>query len=160
MEDKEKNNSFHSVYTRNVKRLIRMAFRITGNHEDSEDLADEALFIFWQKSLSEQIIKPDAYVTGIMANLLGNYLKSKKNEDTISIESIRDIAEKEETVSIEEYFPSGLSEGERKILILRIEKQYTYAEISKILDLAEISCRSRFFRAKEHLKTLLEEKIV
>ena len=107
MEDKEKSNSFHSVYTRNVKRLIRMAFRITGNREDSEDLADEALFIFWQKSLSEQIANPDAYVVGIMANLLGNYLKSKKNENTISIKSIQDIAEKEETVGIEEYFPSG-----------------------------------------------------
>lgn len=150
----KRDDSFHSVYVRNISRLIKMAYRITDSYEDAEDLADEACFIYWQKSQLAEVLNPDAYLAKIMANLLGNFLRSKKNE-ALPLEFAEEIAARPDAVSIKEYFPPGLLESEQEILILRIEKQLSYTEISQLLCLPESSCRSRFFRAKEHLKSLL-----
>ena len=140
----KRDGSFHSVYVRNISRLIKMAYRITDSYEDAED----------QKSQLAEVLNPDAYLAKVMANLLGNFLRSKKNE-ALPLEFAEEIAARPDAVSIKEYFPPGLLESEQKILILRIEKQLSYTEISQVLCLPESSCRSRFFRAKEHLKSLL-----
>lgn len=150
----ERKDSFHQVYVRNIGRLIRIAYRITGSLEEAEDLADEACLIYWQKSKQTEILNPDAYLVKVISNLLGNFLGSKKNE-AIPLEFAEEIAARPDSMGIKEYFPPTLPESEQEILILRIEKQLSYSEISQVLHLPESSCRSRFFRAKEHLKQLL-----
>ena len=58
---------------------------------------------------------------------------------------------------LEYLLPQGLSQDERDILILKLEKELTYAEIAPILGISEVSCRSRFFRAKAHFLLLTKK---
>ena len=61
---------------------------------------------------------------------------------------------------MEHLLPQGLSPDERDILILKLEKELTYAEIAPILGISEVSCRSRFFRAKAHFLLLTKKTLV
>lgn len=151
------NEEFNAFYKEYYKKLVNHAYRLTSNRWDAEELADEALMIYFHKSQSEIIQNPRAYLKRIMSNVLGNYFKSKKREQVISLEMLHEIPGKDCFMpSLGDCLPAGLTASEREILILRVEKKLSYAEISIELGLEEASCRSRLFRAKMRCKELME----
>lgn len=150
---------YSEFYIENYPRLVRHAYRLISNRWDAEELADEALLIFYQKSQAETIQNPNAYLKRIISNVLGNYFKSKKREQAISIETLHELSGTDcFSLSLSDCLPAGLSASEREILILRIEKKLSYTEIAEELNLEEVSCRSRLFRAKVRCKELMEKE--
>ena len=149
---------FEEICKRNTSRLVRGAFRATGNRLDAEELANEAFLVLWKKMHTEEIRNPDAYLTTILVNLIGNYLKAKTREvPSISLEAFRDIPDSRGTVEkLEDGFPPELTAAEKQILQLRAEQQLSYEEISQILGISAVSCRSRFCRAKERYRELIQ----
>lgn len=152
-------DAFNEVYTRNYLRLLKFAYRLTKNIHDAEELADEALLIYHHKRNEEDIKNPDAYLTTVMGNVMGNYFKSQRREKAISFEDLTNFPDhRAEHRPLIDILPSQLSPQEKEILILRYEQNLSYREISEILGLAEPSCRSRLFRAKAHCAELLEHE--
>lgn len=153
---------FDNFFIANYQRLIRAAFRITGNYHDSEDLVDEAFVIYYQKSRELEIKKPAAYITQILSNLLGNYLKSMRRDKfkLIPLDTMDGSIEDPYTLCrpLADILPTSLLPWEREILILRYENQYSHKEIASILGIKEVSCRSRLLRATVHCRELMLKK--
>lgn len=83
MENKYAHSDFDSFYLEYSPKLWRLAYRLTRNRYDSEDLVDEAFLIYLQKSTTMVIDNPEAYITRILANLVRNYARlSWHNEFT------------------------------------------------------------------------------
>ena len=75
MENKYAHSDFDSFYLEYSPKLWRLAYRLTRNRYDSEDLVDEAFLIYLQKSTTMVIDNPEAYITRILANLVRNYAR-------------------------------------------------------------------------------------
>lgn len=149
---------FDEVYKRNYTRLSQYAFHIIHDKGDAEDLANEAFLIYYQHTNEMDIENPHAYLFKILRNLIGNYIKRRDLHPTLSLEILEETADIQSSPEPLEYLlPQGLSPDERDILILKLEKELTYAEIAPILGISEVSCRSRFFRAKAHFLLLTKK---
>ena len=130
---------FDEVYKRNYTRLSQYAFHIIHDKGDAEDLADEAFLVYYQHTDEMDIENPDLH-------------------PTISLDILEETADTRSSPEpLEHLLPQGLSPDERNILILKLEKGLTYAEIAPILGISEVSCRSRFFRAKAHFLLLTKK---
>lgn len=158
MENKYAHSDFDSFYLEYSPKLWRLAYRLTRNRYDSEDLVDEAFLIYLQKSITMVIDNPEAYITRILANLVRNYARLSWHneflpESTLSTDGVG--------MRLREVLPKGLSPQEQEILLLRFEERLSYSEIADVLKIKEVSCRSRLMRAKAHLLNLYEkEKIL
>lgn len=64
MENKYAHSDFDSFYLEYSPKLWRLAYRLTRNRYDSEDLVDEAFLIYLQKSTTMVIDNPEAYISG------------------------------------------------------------------------------------------------
>lgn len=151
--------SYEEIYQRNIRRLANYAAAQVHNREDAEELASEAMLVLWRKMQEQEILNPDAYVIQILANLIRNYIRRKCRQlETISFDTIGDIAAEEPQQNISDGFPSELSATDKQILIFRIQRKLSFKEISEIVGLAESSCRSRFLRAKAKFKELAQSE--
>ena len=63
MENKYAHSDFDSFYLEYSLKLWRLAYRLTRNRYDSEDLVDEAFLIYLQKSTTMVIDNPEAYIS-------------------------------------------------------------------------------------------------
>ena len=162
MENKYAHSDFDRFYLEYSPKLWRLAYRLTRNRYDSEDLVDEAFLIYLQKSTTMVIDNPEAYITRILANLVRNYARlSWHNELSIDVLPESTLSTDGVGMRLREVLPKGLSPQEQEILLLRYEERLSYSEIADVLKIKEASCRSRLMRAKAHLLSLYEkEKIL
>ena len=158
MENKYAHSDFDSFYLEYSPKLWRLAYRLTRNRYDSEDLVDEAFLIYLQKSITMVIDNPEAYITRILANLVRNYARlSWHNELPIDVLPESTLSTDGVGMRLREVLPKGLSPQEQEILLLRFEERLSYSEIADVLKIKEVSCRSRLMRAKAHLLNLYEK---
>ena len=185
MENKYAHSDFDSFYLEYSPKLWRLAYRLTRNRYDSEDLVDEAFLIYLQKSTTMVIDNPEAYITRILANLVRNYARlSWHNELPIDVLPESTLSTDGVGMRLREVLPKGLSPQEQEILLLRflrcwirsrtvismtimwnfhrIFQRYCLLQQPTIFrESQEVSCRSRLMRAKAHLLNLYEkEKIL
>ena len=71
-------SSFDALYLANYKFLFTLAYRLTQNYHDAEDLVEEAFIVYLVKSEDTHIENPRAYMVGILSKLYGNYIRSKE----------------------------------------------------------------------------------
>ena len=142
-------SSFDALYLANYKFLFTLAYRLTQNYHDAEDLV---------KSEDTHIENPRAYMVGILSKLYGNYIRSKERT-TFPSDKIpeKPPSSDDESYSLTDILPAGLLPWEREILLLRYSAGLSFAEIAQRLHIKESSCRSRHLRAKAHLKSLMQD---
>ena len=148
---------FEEIYQRNKNNLLRSAYRTARNKEDAEDILEETFLIFLQKWEAGVVESPDKYLFGILSRVSLNYINRQKHRNCIPLQYIEEvIAAPPAEEKLEDILPSDVAGMDRDILILRLEQNLSYAQIAKMLGISEISCRSRFFRAKTRLKKYFE----
>ena len=134
MENKYAHSDFDSFYLEYSPKLWRLAYRLTRNRYDSEDLVDEAFLIYLQKSTTMVIDNPEAYITRILANLVRNYARlSWHNELPIDVLPESTLSTDGVGMRLREVLPKGLSPQEQEILLLRFEERLSYSEIADVL---------------------------
>lgn len=175
--------AFNELVRRHQKRIYNLCYRILGNREEAEDVAQE-VFITVYKSLKD--FRGDSALTTwihtITTNHCKNRLKYLKRRRYFQTNSIDDIVEtnegdmKREYASDEFYSPeeelehseAGIEiekainelEDEYKIVIvLRDVQGLSYQEIADILDLKEGTVKSRIHRARLELQAKLRHLI-
>lgn len=157
MVNTDRDSLFEEIYQRNKNNLLRGAYRIARNKEDAEDIVEETFLIFLQKWEAGVVESPDKYLFGILSRVSLNYFSRQKRQNCIPLEHIEEVAAAPpEEEKLEDILPSDIAGTDRDILILRLEQNLSYAQIAKMLGISEISCRSRFFRAKTRLKNFFE----
>jgi len=159
--------------------VFNLALRLTGNRSDAEDLAQDAL-IRALRALPN--FRGDSLLSTWMYRITVNAWKNRvraeksrgfwktisfgafgndKDDDAPMFEPTGNDApldtelEKEGTAAVVQKALLQLDADDRAIVVLREIEERSYGEIGEVLGLAEGTVKSRLFRARAKLKTLI-----
>ena len=119
---------------------------------------EETFLRFLQKWDAGIVEDPDRYLFGILSRVSLNYISRQKHRNGIPLEYVEEvIAAPPAEGKLEDILPFDIAGTDREILILRLEQNLSYVRIARMLGISEISCRSRFFRAKTRLRKYFEK---
>jgi RNA polymerase sigma-70 factor (ECF subfamily) len=162
--------------------VFNLALRLTGNRVDAEDLAQDALIRALRalpKFRGDSKLSTWAYT--ITVNTWKNRVRAEKSRGfwkTVSFgilggpdkdpdepdwepkgndAPIDENLEKEGTSSVVQKALLQLDADDRAIVVLREIDEKSYGEIAEVLGLPEGTVKSRLFRARAKLKTILEK---
>lgn len=157
-----------SFYKENIRYVQGYVLRNNGNHEDVQDVFQDALVVLYQKLKSGSIeirVSIKTYFYGICKNLWKNRLRKKEkltmNNEHNHLEKedhevIIDNIEQQEREHLYRKHFQKLSSDKKKVLHLFFEGK-SMKEISKITGYTEGYTRKKKFEAKKQLLTMIEK---
>lgn len=168
---------FDRLMQRHQKQAYHVAYRLTGNHADAEDLMQEAFlraFRFFDNYRRD--LPFEKWLFRIMSNLFVDGVRKKSRMRVTSLDAplsgdseknayldIPDIREEPERVTLHEELDeqihkalAALPADFRKAVILADIEQLSYEEISKIMGCSLGTVRSRLHRGRKMLRGKLE----
>ena len=149
---------FNELYLKHRKRLLRTAYAITRDLQDSEDLVDA---VFEKLYTKYETVKDHENISGWLARVLYNQIgsdfqKAYRHRE-VAFEPEFEPAQPPRGEDFMSILPPGLSEPERQILYLYIEAGYSHEEIAGILGCSVTAARMRYSRARRRCKKFMEE---
>ena len=144
------------------KLLYRVAFHLTGNVQDAEDLLQDTYLKLWQKrdDIREEAVN-QAYLVTLMRNLLRDQQRLKhidssaelRNELSPSNERSLEgqIAARDEASQMESLI-SQLPKRDEEIIRMHLMEERTYDEIEQDTGLSQGNIRIIVMRTKQKLK--------
>ena len=174
--------AFEDLVKKHQKRMLNIAYRMTGNFEDACEIVQDA-FVSAYKGIKhfEEKAKFSTWLCTIVINLSKNRLKqlnvqsyhevfsiddpvltdsSRINAEPTSDEpSILERLEREDVQQKVQGCIDLLDNKFKEVLILRDIQGFSYDEISGMLKIAEGTVKSRLFRARYALKDCLKKVI-
>lgn len=162
-----KRRSFEKLLQVHLDSLMQLAFMKCKNRELAEDLVQETCIKAYNSFLQkhEEIKNTKAWLFKILINTHIDYTR-KRQLNTVELDTV-DIGEEgsASTVSEVAFFYKDLDEAlkklkpeQRVIIYLADVDEYSYKEISEILDVPMGTVMSRLFNARQNLRKLLIEK--
>ena len=153
----------YRIYTLYSRSMYNVAYRITGNGEDAEDVLQEA-FISAFKNLHNY--RGDAtfgaWLKRIVVNKSINVLKKRKHESLPGdgdweVPDEEPAGEYREGLTVERVKKAieELPDGYRSVLSLYLLEGYDHQEIAEILGITESTSKSQLNRAKGKLREKL-----
>lgn len=150
------------------KVLYRVAFHLTGNAQDAEDLLQDFYLRLWTKRNELQPPKNlEAYLVTMIRNLFYDQHRLKKNELTIPLSQIADppdgddlsrkVEINEETTKVKGII-ENLPDKEQKVVRLHIIEDRTYEEIEHDTGLSNTNIRKLMSRAKERIRQIWKQQ--
>ena len=159
---------FQKLYETVFPILFRVANRIVGSEEASEDLCQETFFRLYEKKMVFPNPEEAKYwLIRVVKNAALNYAKRKTRErkayqkafreDTRVQETGENLLLKKETRDEVLMALEQLPENLRIVLILKEYGELNYKEIGRALGISEGNVKVRVFRARERLAGILTE---
>jgi len=173
-------SAFEDLVAKYQKRMLNIAFRFLGDHEDACEVVQDA-FVSAYRNLKgfRAEAKFSTWLTAITMNLSRNRLKRMKLHQTrvpVSLDapiqtangemmpdppsgepSVLDRMEKRDVqVKIQDCI-KALEPDFREVLVLRDMQDFSYEEIGGMLKVAAGTVKSRLFRARESVKDCLKK---
>lgn len=152
------------------QQLFAIAYKMTGEIASSKDICQDAISKFLSPQLNKfNIINQQAYLIKITVNTAIDYLSrtSKEREKYIGTWLPEPILNSENFIhsSIDIDYGitvvlSQLNPNERAIFILKESFDYSYVELSEILNLSVVNCRKIYQRLQEKIQLPKEESVV
>ena len=173
-------NAFETLVERHQKRMLNIAFRLVGNHDDACEVVQDA-FVSAHRSLKtfRRDAKFTTWLTTITLNLSKNRLKqlrSRQGHEAFSLDeplrtddgemtldppskepSVLDRMEQRDIQTRVQDCIQALDPGFREVLVLRDMQEFSYEEIGTMLKTREGTVKSRLFRAREMVKECLKK---
>ena len=162
-------DAFNPLVERYKLPLYRLMYRMVYNRDDAEDLVEET-FIKAYRSISKFETGRSfyAWISRIAVNNAINYLKKEKRSQTQPIEWFEQkLADKKRNPVamtrqklLKERISAAMAklpEDFRTILLLRVEENFSYEEIGKMLKIPKGTVMSRLARARQKLKEIFKE---
>jgi RNA polymerase sigma-70 factor, ECF subfamily len=173
-------SSFEKLVARHQKRMLNIAFRLTGDYDEACEVVQDA-FVSAYKSIKtfRGEAKFTTWLTAITVNLSKNRLnqmKSRKSHEAYSLDmpvltddgemavdppsgepSVLDRLEKQDVRNRVQDCIKALEPDFREILVLRDLQDFSYEEIGDMLRVREGTVKSRLFRAREMIKDCLKK---
>ena len=169
-------NSFEILVIKYQRRIFNLIFRLTNEPDIVEDIAQE-VFIKAYKALKDFKGKSSfsTWIYRITVNTCLNHIKSNKRNlyksleddsyeegyDTAShnLMNTEHVIERHELSKKIEEAINSLNQEQKAIIVLRDIEGFSYEDIGRILDCPTGTVRSRLFRARKELKSILENYI-
>jgi len=161
--------AFSPLIERYKMLVYRVVYRFVGNRDDAEDLTQEVFIKVYRSIKDFKSGMPFLpWISKIAINQAINFIKRERKKQPESIEWIGNhkADEKDDPVEmirnkmLKERISRAmekLPEKDRTIIILRIEEELSYDEISKILKIPKGTVMSRLARAREKLREIFYE---
>ena len=145
-----------------IDRLFRLAFSITKNKEDAEDVVQDVLFNVWKKKAEwENIGNMEAYCFRSTRNMALDKLALRENNleeipenyDYPALgEDVQRKIEIDDQINLLENWVKNIPEKQQTIFRLREVEELSYKEIAVILDISEEQVKITLFRIRRRLK--------
>jgi len=148
------------LYNQYSKAMYNLAYRITNNREDAEDILQDTFVECFRNIASFRFESTfGAWLKTILINRSINHLRKKKI-NLVLHENLPETAydeEQEPVYDTSKIFKAIelLPDGYRVILTLYLLEGYDHTEISQILGVSESTSKSQYSRAKEKLRKMV-----
>jgi RNA polymerase sigma-70 factor, ECF subfamily len=175
-------SSFEALVGKYQKRMLNIAFRITGNYEDACEVAQDAFLAAYRGIDSFRgAARFSTWLTGITLNLSRNRLlqvRTKRRNEPYSMDgpavgeecaipherpspALSALEQMERRAVHEKLLEciKGLSVEFRETIVLRDLQDYSYVEICSILKVREGTVKSRLYRARGMVKECLKRGV-
>ena len=139
-------------------KLMRYAYKMSNSEADSADAVQEAYTRLWKyrNKVAREKVKSWLFTT-VYRILIDYYRKNKRisRPGVLPDSGVEEKSEMEDYSDAVFYALNRLSPAQKSIVILRDVEEYTYDEISKIMDLSLSQVKVYLFRARKNLRTTL-----
>lgn len=171
IDTKEKRSKFEAIYNEYNQIMMNIAFAITKNEYDAEEVLNTALFAIAENIDKVQTDNPvmlKSYIYKIVKNAAINLLREKKKiSEILSLDYCLYLIEAEETYhsidNDEQYIRivnriKALPDKYRDVLVLRLLHNFTIDEIASALNRKIGTVKSQIDRGSKMLRVILEEE--
>ena len=145
--------------------IYNLAYRMTGNSEDADDLTQETFIhayqYLWRYDTSRKFF---TWLYTLALNLIRNHFKKNKynkSSEELSANLLADKNPSPETELIEtqeiSVYLLRLEDESRALLIMKFHQGLTFEEIAQITGKSLSAVKMRIYRGLEKLKELLKE---
>lgn len=155
-----------------AKPIFNLAFRMTGNRQDADDLAQETFLRAYQKlKRFDPEKKFFTWLYTIALNIIRNHLKSSPERTARIVEMAHPLSDPVDPANPEGLFldrekaqlleiclqklPSELKEA----VVLRYYQDLSFDEIATITDASVSAVKMRAYRGLERLRALMSERV-
>jgi len=173
-------NAFEVLVERYQKRMLNIAFRMTGDYEEACDIVQD-VFLSAYRSIKQFRGQSQfsTWLTAITVNHTKNRMKqmrARHHHEILSIDDPLDnqdghivfepqssepsVVERLETKDIQAKVQeciNALDEEYKSVLVLRDIQEFSYDEIRDILKIPDGTVKSRLFRARDAVKNCLKK---
>lgn len=153
--------NFHDDVLPLKDKLFRVAFRITFQREEAEDIVQETLIRAWNRRKELSDVKSiEAFCVTIAKNLALDAREKKSTQHVeLSAEHDQAIAStpfdqlvESERMELLQKFLSQLPDSQRDVFYLRDVEGKSYQEIAETLQLSEEQVKVYLFRARQKIR--------
>ncbi|MDO4958604.1 MAG: RNA polymerase sigma factor [Prevotellaceae bacterium] len=160
-----KNISFKTDVLPMKDRLFRLAFRITLNQQDAEDVVQETLIKIWnRRDHWDEIESLEGWAMTIARNMALDVIRKQDSHRTVSLDEPSPIPHhpspstpyeqmmEKERIAMVRNLMNSLPEKQRTAMQLRDFEDKSYKEIAEIMQISEDQVKINIFRARQFIK--------
>jgi RNA polymerase sigma factor (sigma-70 family) len=164
------NNSFSYIVERHKNKAYNLAFRICGNHEEAEELAQDS-FLKAFRSLKTFKMKSSfaTWLYRIVYNTSISHVRIKKKgilsledfpadaTDFIGTNTSEEKAEQDYRNSLVNFALQKINEEERGLISLYYYEEMTTDEISEVTGISKSNIKVKLFRARQKMLEIIDK---
>ena len=162
----ESRERFEALFRANSRRILGYALRRLDKPEDAADVLSDVMLTAWRRRADVPAgDEATLWLYGVARRVIANWSRADRRHTRLA-ERLRVAIERNATVDHAAEHAAAdevrvglrqLSELDREVLLLSAWEGLDPAQISKVLDLAPATARSRLLRARQRLRAALEE---
>ncbi|MGA2296095.1 MAG: RNA polymerase sigma factor [FCB group bacterium] len=150
--------AFHLLYDKYHRKIYRFCLRMLGDADNAKDAYQETFIRVYEHRKEFRGNNFSAWLFTIARHTCLNYLRSRKDFDTLDEVAHYSVKETESDVAMTDYIQRALAilpVALREALLLREYEELSYQEIAEVLSIDLSLAKIRVFRAREILRKLL-----
>ncbi|MDD4888372.1 MAG: sigma-70 family RNA polymerase sigma factor [Phycisphaerae bacterium] len=160
--------AFHELVDRHARSLYGLAFHLTGNATDAEDVVQETLLGAFRglAGFREQASVKTWLAQILVRQAAGLYRRERRHKDAQRGDGGDEFDPPVASTQRQAEFQmdlgaalQSLSPEHREVIVLREMQDLTYEEIASVLGVPRGTVESRLHRARRELRQLLEEYV-
>lgn len=153
-------NEFINCVKKNSQRIYLIALSYTKNSADAEDIMQDVFIKLWKHEKPfEDDIHMEKWLTIVCINACRDFIRNPFRRHNLPIEEAINISSLDNTEDIDLFKAvMQLPKKERTIIHLFYYEDMSIKDISDILKIKEAAVKTRLFRARQKLKTLLGDE--
>lgn len=165
-----KTNAFSYIVDRHKNKAFNLAFRICGNHEEAEELAQDSFLKAYRALRSFKMKSSFAtWFYRIVYNTTISHVRLKRKgvlsledfpadaTDFIGTNTNEEEAEKEYRNSLVNFALQKISEEERGLISLYYYEEMSTDEISDVTGISKSNIKVKLFRARQKMQEIIEK---